>query len=101
VQIGTGSWLSETNTGTSPIDWESDGDGVADGIEVIAGTDPNNPADHLRINDVAVLNDGSVRLTWRGPEEPTVLSRRRNSRSIGRTSSRWKARTTSRWRRMG
>lgn len=42
-ETGTGFFVSSTNTGTSPTRIDSDGDGVADGAEVAAGTDPTDP----------------------------------------------------------
>jgi hypothetical protein len=37
-------FVSLTDTGTNPLDPDSDADGVSDGAEVLAGTDPCNPA---------------------------------------------------------
>ena len=36
--------MSVTNTRTSPVELDSDGDGFDDGAEVLAGSDPNSPA---------------------------------------------------------
>jgi len=43
-ETGTGFFVSEANTGTSPVLLDSDGDGFDDGQEVMAGSDPNSPA---------------------------------------------------------
>ena len=43
VETGTGIYLSASDTGTSSADSDSDDDGVSDGAEVVAGTDPNVP----------------------------------------------------------
>lgn len=40
-ETGTGIFVSPTDTGTDPLNSDTDGDGVDDGAEVIAGTDPN------------------------------------------------------------
>ena len=42
-ETGTGVYVSATNTGSSPVNSDSDGDGFSDGAEVQAGTDPNDP----------------------------------------------------------
>lgn len=41
----TGTFVSPTQTGTDPLDFDTDDDGVWDGIEVTLGTDPNDPFD--------------------------------------------------------
>jgi len=41
VETGTGIFVSPSDTGTDPNNPDSDGDGVSDGDEVQAGTDPN------------------------------------------------------------
>lgn len=45
VETDTGIYVSPTNTGTDPNDPDTDDDGVNDGLEVLWGSDPNNPAD--------------------------------------------------------
>ena len=44
-ETGTGIYVSPTDTGSNPLDADSDNDGARDGAEVAAGTDPNNPLD--------------------------------------------------------
>jgi MYXO-CTERM domain-containing protein len=42
-ETNTGSYVSPTDTGSDPLDPDSDDDGFADGVEVAAGVDPNAP----------------------------------------------------------
>jgi hypothetical protein len=42
-ETNTGIFVSATDTGTDPLVADTDGDGVDDGTEVAAGTDPNVP----------------------------------------------------------
>jgi hypothetical protein len=43
VETDTGVYVSPSDTGTDPFDWDSDDDGYSDGFEVALGSDPNNP----------------------------------------------------------
>ena len=45
VETNTGIYVSPTNTGTNPLDADTDGDGVRDGTEVANGWNPFNPND--------------------------------------------------------
>jgi hypothetical protein len=45
VETDTGIFMDGNDTGTSPANPDTDGDGFDDGVEVLAGTDPNNPAE--------------------------------------------------------
>jgi hypothetical protein len=44
VETLTGLFVSASDTGTNPLDFDSDDDGHGDGDEVVAGSDPNDPA---------------------------------------------------------
>ncbi|MGH0031176.1 MAG: YncE family protein [Myxococcota bacterium] len=44
VETNTGVFVNADDTGTSPALADTDGDGFDDGVEVAAGSDPNNPA---------------------------------------------------------
>jgi hypothetical protein len=43
VETDTLDFVSEFDTGTSPVNPDTDGDGVWDGTEVLAGSDPTDP----------------------------------------------------------
>jgi len=42
VETNTGTYVSETDTGTDPNKADTDGDGVSDGLELTEGTDPTD-----------------------------------------------------------
>ena len=43
---------------------DTDGDGQTDAEEALAGTNPNNPADYLRIVQVTPVVANEIVLTW-------------------------------------
>ncbi|MEM7386182.1 MAG: CotH kinase family protein, partial [Verrucomicrobiota bacterium] len=50
--------------GTGPVDGDSDGDGQSDAAEAIAGTDPADSGDYLRIKRLVRAEDGRVEIGW-------------------------------------
>src|SRR5262245_35656446 len=44
VETDTGIYVSPANTGSDPLKYDTDQDGLADGFEVRRSSDPNNPA---------------------------------------------------------
>jgi YD repeat-containing protein len=55
VETNTGVFVSSADTGSDPFDPDTDGDGFGDLQEVLAGFDPNNPAEHPLPTAVPVL----------------------------------------------
>ena len=41
-ETDTGVYVSPTDTGSDPLNPDTDGDGFEDGVEVLAGSDPND-----------------------------------------------------------
>ncbi|MCH7643844.1 MAG: hypothetical protein IH974_03330 [Myxococcales bacterium] len=54
-ETNTGTFQSPTDTGTDPINPDTDGDGFSDGEEVAAGSNPNDPASTPTSTEVPAL----------------------------------------------
>jgi Beta-galactosidase len=65
-ETATGRFVSPQNTGTDPARIDSDGDGQADGPEVVAGSDPNAPMDWFGILRVSAAGPDRITIVWRG-----------------------------------
>jgi hypothetical protein len=63
-ETGTGIYVGPTNTGTNPNNPDTDGDGLSDRFEIVAGTNPNAAGDVFRIRDIRRNMNGSVQIIW-------------------------------------
>jgi len=66
VETETDVWTSDIDMGTDPADNDSDSDGIFDGDEWLADTDPNNPSSFLRITNAIVTASGFFDVRWSG-----------------------------------
>jgi hypothetical protein len=86
---GSGSYFNPSQgvfaTATAAVTMDSDGDGMTDAAEGIAGTDPEDPGSVLRILSAAADESGALRLEWSSVPGKTY----RVVRSAGVTSAEW------------
>jgi len=66
VETNTGTFMDADDTGTNPALADTDGDGFDDGVEVAAGSDPNNPLSTPDACDNGLDDDGDGLADWDG-----------------------------------
>jgi len=76
VETNTGIFVDANDTGTDPNDFDTDDDGVWDGIEVALGTDPLNPFDFPLLSHSWIGIAGALTLA-------SIWIVRKSRRSVG------------------
>ena len=80
-ETGTGTYLDPTDTGTDPLNPDTDGDGFDDGDEVLGGTDPNDDQDFPMPPLVPSLNGVGIAMLVVGLGLVAFIERSRRQRS--------------------
>ncbi|MBW2293360.1 MAG: MarR family transcriptional regulator, partial [Deltaproteobacteria bacterium] len=74
------------DTGTDPLNWDTDGDSFSDGFEVAQGTDPTDPLDFPAAIAPALGSEGMIVLVVAmmllGGVTLSVLDRRNRSANL-------------------
>ena len=66
VETDTGITISDIDMGTDPTVNDTDSDGIFDGDEWLADTDPNSPSSFLRVTNVIVTATDFFEIEWSG-----------------------------------
>jgi hypothetical protein len=83
VETNTGTFVSASDTGTNPFSADTDGDGFGDGIEVLAGSDPNDANSKPDPNVTPALPPIGQLLLVGALLGGAIVARRRASRRAG------------------
>ncbi|MBW2387280.1 MAG: hypothetical protein JRG89_02485 [Deltaproteobacteria bacterium] len=86
VETDTGTFVNAFDTGTDPLNWDTDGDSFSDGFEVAQGTDPTDPLDFPAAIAPALGSEGMIVLVVAmmllGGVTLSVLDRRNRSANL-------------------
>ncbi len=81
VETNTGVFVSPGNTGSNPMNPDSDGDGFDDGVEVSLGSDPNNPGS-VPVRLQGTIQHQGLDCVGFSHAAPAPGTRRKNSRNL-------------------
>jgi hypothetical protein len=79
VETDTGVYVSPTDTGTDPFDWDSDDDGYSDAWEVSRGSDPNTPNQTFSVPALGLWGQALLLLVLAGSAARRLTLRSRRS----------------------